>query len=188
MYFYQAIFDDFVPPIDTSNFDIFLPNVKKIQPTNFIEQLTNLGYLRSDDCVTARTVFYSQDGFKIEFLTSPDRNMSKVIWIHSIGIGAKTLQNMQPITWNYVTLSYKDYKINVPSPASYCLQKLLINKDRDELKRAKDIEAVRYVLGYVSLSQKYRDEFINSLNNAPKKWQKIIKETMEINNLSTFFK
>ena len=111
--------------------------------------------------------------------------MEKVIRIKTIGIGAEALPKMKIIKWNYITIKYDKYAINVPSPASYCLQKLLINKDRKEEKKKKDIDAVKYVLGYISVSKKYREEFIDSYNKSPKKWKKIIKETMLANDLNS---
>ena len=85
---------------------------------------------------------------------------------------------MKVATWNYIIVNYNGYEVNVPSPASYCLQKLLINKERSVEKRIKDIDAIRYLLGYVVASKKYKDELIDSYGNAPKKWKKAIKETM----------
>ena len=34
MFFYKEIFEDFVPPIATTDFDIFLPSVFKIKANN----------------------------------------------------------------------------------------------------------------------------------------------------------
>ena len=68
------------------------------------------------------------------------------------------------------------------------MQKLLINKERTEVKKAKDIDAVRYILGYISSSPKYKEEFIESFNSAPKKWKKAIKETIEENGLNSLVK
>lgn len=75
--------------------------------------------------------------------------------------------------------------MNVPSPASYCLQKLLINKERAEDKKAKDLDAVRYILGYVVTSAKYSREFIESFNALPKKWKKAVIETMTANGINS---
>lgn len=183
MFFYKEVFEGFVPPIATTDFDIFLPNVSKIKESNINKQLIDLDYLRNDDCLTGKTKYYSKDGFEIEFLTVPDRTLNNVIKIHSIGIGAEALPKMKIAEWNYITVRYNGYDVNIPSPASYCLQKLLINKDRSETKKAKDIEAVKYILGYIVNSTKYKKEFVESYNKAPKKWKKIIKETIEKNDL-----
>lgn len=185
MFFYKEIFEGFIPPIATTDFDIFLPNVSRIKEGNINKLLIDLDYLRDDDSLTGKTKYYSKDGFEIEFLTVPDRTMNNVIKIHSIGIGAEALPKMKVAEWNYITVKYNGYEVNVPSPASYCLQKLLINKEREEVKKAKDIDAVKYILKYVLASKKYKEEFIESFNSAPKKWKKAINETIEANELNT---
>ena len=186
MFFYKEIFEGFFPPIATTDFDIFLPSVSKIKEGNINKLLIDLDYLRDDDYLTGKTKYYSKDGFEIEFLTVPNRTLEHVIKIPSIGIGAEALPKMKIAEWNYITVKYNGYDINVPSPASYCLQKLLINKERAETKKVKDIDAVRYVLSYIAVSKKYRKEFIESFNSAPKKWKKAIKETIETNRLDDF--
>lgn len=184
-FFYKEIFEGFLPPIATTDFDIFLPSVSKIKEGNINKLLIDLDYLRDDDSLTGKTKYYSKDGFEIEFLTVPDKSMNNVIRIHSIGIGAEALPKMKVAEWNYITVKYNGYDVNVPSPASYCLQKLLINKERTEAKRAKDIDAVKYILGYLVASTKYREEFIKSFNDAPRKWKKAILETIETNGLNS---
>ncbi len=186
MFFFKEIFEDFIPPIATTDFDIFLPNVSKIKDGNINRLLIGLDYLRDDDFLTGKTKYYSKDGFEIEFLTVPNRTMEHVVKIPSIGIGAEALPKMKVAEWNYITVKYNNYDVNIPSPASYCLQKLLINKERTEDKKTKDIDAVRYILEFVAASPKYKKEFVESFNSAPKKWKKAIKETMEENKLDTF--
>ena len=186
MFFFKEIFEDFIPPIATTDFDIFLPNVSKIKDGNINRLLIDLDYLRDDDFLTGKTKYYSKDGFEIEFLTVPNRTMEHVIKIPSIGIGAEALPKMKVAEWNYITVKYNNYDVNIPSPASYCLQKLLINKERTEDKKIKDIDAVRYILEFVAASPKYKKEFVESFNSAPKKWKKAIKETMEENKLDAF--
>ena len=186
MFFFKEVFEDFIPPIATTDFDIFLPNVSKIKDGNINRLLIDLDYLRDDDFLTGKTKYYSKDGFEIEFLTVPNRTMEHVIKIPSIGIGAEALPKMKVAEWNYITVKYNNYDVNIPSPASYCLQKLLINKERTEDKKTKDIDAVRYILEFVAASPKYKKEFVESFNSAPKKWKKAIKETMEENKLDTF--
>ena len=111
--------------------------------------------------------------------------MNNVVKIKSLNIGAEALPKMMPLMWNYITVDYNGINVNIPSPSSYCLQKLLINKERPISKQMKDINAVKYVMSFVNSSQKYRDEFIDSLQSLPKKWQKVIKEAVEIHLIQT---
>ena len=185
MYFYNRIFKGFEPPIATTDFDIFFPSVSKIKESNITLLLSELHYIREDDYISEKTKYYSKDGFEIEFLTLPNRTMSNVIKIKSINIGAEALPKMRPLMWNYISVEYNDLKVNIPSPSSYCLQKLLINKERALSKQMKDISAVKYVMSFVNSSQKYRDEFIESYQSLPKKWQRAVKEAIEIHLIQT---
>ena len=179
------MFESFVPPIATTDFDIFLPVYSKIKKTNFTSLLTDLDYVRDDDYLSGKTKFYSKTGFELEFLTLPNRAMNNVITIPAIGIGAEALPKMAPLLWNYVTVDFHGLLVNVPSPSSYCLQKLLINSERRIDKQEKDIQAIRYVLSFVNASNKYSDEFIESFNSSPKKWKKTILETIKKHKIET---
>ena len=91
---------------------------------------------------------------------------------------------MAPAGWNYVQIEYNGLTINIVSPVSFVLQKLLINKERKlENKKEKDIDAVKYVLTYINASHKYSEELKQSLQKYPKKWKKAIIETAEKYNI-----
>ena len=185
MYFYNKIFEGFVPPIATTDFDIFLPNISKIKPSNISELFLDINYLRHDDYLSGKTHYLSKNGFEIEFLTLPNRTMNGVIKVKALNIGAEALPKLLPIVWNYITVNFEGYDVNIPSPSSYCLQKILINEDRSIDKQIKDIDAIKYVLTYVNASKKYRQEFIDLFNASPKRWQKLIKQTIEKRKLIT---
>ena len=185
MYFFNFIFKDFEPPIATTDLDIFFPSVSKIKKSNITLLLSELHYIREDDYLSEKTKYFSKEGFELEFLTLPDRTMRNVIDIKAINIGAEALPKMRPLTWNYITVDYNGIEVNIPSPVSYCLQKLLINKERSISKQMKDINAVKYVMSFVNSSQKYRDEFIESYQSLPKKWQRAVKEAIEIHLIQT---
>lgn len=188
MFFYKTLFEDFIPPIATTDFDIFLPRVSKIKKANLNKILLDLDYLREDDTLTGKTRFYSKSGFEIEFLTLPDRSMKNVIKIPALNIGAEALPKLEPLTWNFISIKYNNHIVNVPSPSCFCLQKLLINKDRQEFKRQKDIDSIKYLLRYINASRAYKEEFIKLLNESPKKWKSIIISTMHDNGLDYILK
>ena len=180
LYFYKFLFDNFVPPIATTDFDIFLPDVRKIKESNISSILSEREYYRNDDILSGKTTFLSKDGFEIEFLTLPKRNSNNVLIVEGLRIGAEVLPKLAPLKENYITVIYHGMNINIPSPSSYCLQKLLINKDRKQNKQLKDIDGVKYVLNFINASKKYSDEFISLYMKFPKKWKNsvdcIIKE------------
>lgn len=67
MFFYKEIFEDFVPPIATTDFDIFLPSVSKIKANNINKLLIDLDYLRDDDSLTGKTKYFSKEVLKLSF-------------------------------------------------------------------------------------------------------------------------
>ena len=174
----------FIPPIATTDLDLFLPSVSKLKDSNISKVLTDLDYHRDDDCLSGKTTFLSKEGFTIELLTLPDRNMKNVIIIKGSNIGVEALAKMAPAGWNYLKVDFNGMLINVTSPVSFVLQKLLINKERkSEYKKLKDLDAIKYVLSFIKMSKKYNDELIESLNTYPKKWKKTILDTAKENNI-----
>ena len=65
MYFYKYIFDSFIPPIATTDLDLFLPSVSKLKDSNISKVLTDLDYHRDDDYLSGKTTFLSKEGFKL---------------------------------------------------------------------------------------------------------------------------
>ena len=81
-------------------------------------------------------------------------------------------------------MEFNGLTVNVTSPVSFILQKLLINNERkDDYKKQKDLDAIRYVLGFVKASNKYSEELKTSLDTYPKKWKKTILENASNNNI-----
>lgn len=178
MHFYRYIFDIFIPRVETTDLDMFLPNPKTAKANGLPAKLRELSYARSDDPLTGKTVFVSAKGFEIEFLTTPDRTMSPTLKIPGFSLGAEALPKMAPIGWNYIELEIDGMKVKVASPASFVLQKLLINEERKpDWKKQKDIDAAAYVLLFVKASRKYSEELKQSLSAAPKKWRRAILST-----------
>ena len=91
---------------------------------------------------------------------------------------------MAPAGWNYIQVEFNGLTVNVTSPVSFVLQKLLINNEwKDEYKKQKDLDAIRYVLSFVKSSNKYSEELKASLDTYPKKWKKTILENASKNNI-----
>lgn len=184
MWFYQRVFLDFTPRIETSDLDLYLPNPKTARGEGLSGELRKLSYIRSDDCLTGKTTFVSASGFEIEFLTVPDRTMSNVIRVPGLSLGAEALPKMAPVGWNYIEVEIDNLVVKVVSPASFVMQKLLINQERKpESKREKDLDAVRYVLTFVKASHKYSDELKTSIESSPKKWKKAILDAAKNNGI-----
>lgn len=63
MYFYKLIFDDFVPRVETTDLDLFLPNPKKAIGNDLSSKLSKYSYHRHNDYIT----FYPMKAFQLNF-------------------------------------------------------------------------------------------------------------------------
>lgn len=186
--FYKQIFETFKPNIKTSDIDFYIPNAKAVkEKNNVIESFEEIHYTVVHDSMTNKTRFISPLGFELEFLTNLTRSNLPCVRLGDTNIYAESLSYVDIFAGNYIEVKYNNLNVKVASPASYVLQKLLINDLRREDKRAKDIESVKDVLVYVNASRKYRDELKNLYSSLPKKWQRKISEVASKNNVSLDF-
>lgn len=184
MYFYTLIFEGFVPRVETTDLDLYLPEPKKATGNNLAGNLLKYSYVKNNDYLTGKTMFLSDEGFSIEFLTIPDRTMTNTIKVPGMNVIAEALPKMAPAGWNYVQIDFMGMKINVVSPVSFVLQKLLIHEERkSEYKKNKDLDAIRYVLSFIKASKKYNDELNDSLHSYPQKWRTAILRNAKNNNI-----
>ncbi len=184
--FYKNIFENFRSTIKTIDVDLFVPNPKSVTEKNgIISEFKNINYDIKQDIITNKTIFISNEGFRIEFLTILNRDYLTCVRLGSTGIYAESISSLDMYVGNYIEVNYYGIQVKVASPASYVLQKLLINNKRGE-KAEKDIQSVKVVLWYIITSKKYFNELHSLFASLPKKWQKQIKETAEKNDIELF--
>ena len=184
--FYKHIFDDFSPLVMTFDVDFYVPNPKSIkEKSGLIKSLKQINFDVIRDTLTNKSIFISPEGFELEFLTKVSRDQMTCVKLGDTGIYAETLSYLDYFYSNYVVVEYDDLKVNVASPASYVLQKLLINKDRKD-KREKDIESIKHVLMYIKVSKKYYSEMRDLYNSLPRKWKSTIDKTALDNKIELF--
>ena len=177
--FYKKIFTDFKPLIRTTDLDFYVPNAKAVkEKSGVIESLRSLNYDIVQDTLTNKSRFISYDGFELEFLTRLSRSGLSCIKIGNTGIFAEVLSYVDIFSGNFVEVDFDGLMVKVASPASFVLQKLLINSDRKD-KQEKDIESVKYVLAFINLSNKSKQELFSLFETLPKKWQKKIQATIK---------
>lgn len=182
--FYKNIFENFRSTIKTIDVDLFVPNPKSVTEKNgIISEFKNINYDIKQDIITNKTIFISNEGFRIEFLTILNRDYLTCVRLGSTGIYAESISSLDMYVGNYIEVNYYGIQVKVASPASYVLQKLLINNKRGE-KAEKDIQSVKVVLWFIITSKKYFNELHSLFASLPKKWQKQIKETAEKNDIN----
>lgn len=179
--FYDRIFLDFEPEVRTTDLDFYVPNAKAIVSNGGLtDTLKELNYEMIMDSLTSKTTFASVDGFELEFLTKLNREGLACVKLGNTGIYAESLSYVEIFTGNYIDIEYDGLNVKVASPASYILQKLLINDKRPLVKREKDIQSIKKVLFYVKASSKSFEELKTLYESLPKTWKrKINKITKE---------
>lgn len=184
--FYKSIFINFEPTVRTTDIDFFVPNPRAIkEKNNIIASLKEINYDIVRDTLTSKSTFISPDGFELEFLTKINREQLACLKLGNTNIYAESLPYLTIFSGNYIEIDYDGIKVKVASPASYILQKLLINSSRKD-KKEKDIESIKNVLSFVKESRKYNDELNSLYNSLPKNWQKKINQTTSQNNIQLF--
>ena len=181
--FYRGIFLNFKPTIRTVDVDFFVPDTKKIKESgSIVNSLKELNYDLVQDVLTNKTRFISPDGFELEFLTRLNRNNLRCIKLGNTGIYAESLAYTDIFSMNYIEVGYNDIIVKVASPASYVLQKLLINVERKQ-KAEKDIESIKEVLIFIKASQKSFAELTELFNSLPKSWKRKIQNVANSNSI-----
>ena len=65
MYFYKMIFENFIPRVETTDLDLYLPNPKKATGHNLTENLRKISYIKNNDYLTGKTLFLSESGCSV---------------------------------------------------------------------------------------------------------------------------
>lgn len=156
-FLYQYVFDtEFVPNVMTRDVDFFYKNIKiPYEKIDFVSKMEEMGYVRDIDRLTGVSRFYKEDILEIEFLTrllgdGKDNSYE----IRYLGIKSEGLRDINIIS-DYTRMIEKNgFKINIPEPAVYVIQKLLINRKRKpEYKREKDIESIVEILYHIKINK-----------------------------------
>ena len=165
-----------------------MPNPKAIKDKGgLMNSLKSLNFDMIHDTLTLKSSFISPDGFELEFLTKLNRDNLSAVKLGNTGIYAESLSYLEIFSGNYISVNYDGIKVNVASPASYILQKLLVHENRKD-KKEKDIQSINHVLSYVNSSKIYLNELRTLFDSLPKKWQRKILGISFDNNIVLFTK
>lgn len=181
--FYKDIFEGFKPLVRTTDIDFYVPSAQKtFVDGDVIGSLKELNYDHIQDTMTNKSKFISSDGFEIEFLTKLNREGLSCVRVGNTGIYAESLSYVEIYSSHYVEIEKAGCKVKVASPASFVIQKVLIN-DRRGAKADKDKQAIGYVLSFIPASKKASREFWEIMDSLPKKWEKKVELFVSQNNM-----
>lgn len=161
-------------PLATLDIDFLIPvPYHGKENPDFIRQLQALGFKR--DFKSDGSLYLWNAELKIEFI-APERGRGadNAINIKKLGLRAIPLRFVNLLLANPITLTDQGLKIRVPSPASFCLHKILIAARRRQAdKRLKDLQQAVYTAAIVP-----GPELSGLFKSLPKPWQQTINQAL----------
>jgi len=176
-------FDFFISSIRTTDVDILVKNVRK--PDEKVDSLSEFAKnncdVMFDNFGTTRLL---KNNLEIEFLVREmGAGQTEPYDVKSLGVKAEGLRYMDyPIDYS-VKVESKGYKILIPTPAVYVIHKLIINRDRKEDKREKDLRAVQNILTFIKRNEKESKLLKKIYIELPKKAKKRVDEVCRVNDI-----
>ena len=179
-YVYSFYFTtNFKPSLRTTDADFLYTNLRMPKSTISIsEALKEKGFTYTENLLTGVGKFVKEGFLEIEFLVrvlgSGERRYEK---IPSIGITAVGLREVNLLANYPLQLECRKYKITVPEPEAYIIQKLIINPLRtSDEKREKDMRGVDILLRHIN-----RDRLRQIYDNLPKKDRQVVDDVCDSN-------
>ena len=179
-YIYSFYFTtNFKPSLRTTDADFLYRNLRIPKSTiNISDALKEKGFSYTENRLTGVGKFVKEGFLEIEFLVrvlgGGARQYEK---IQSIGITAVGLREVNLLAEYPLQLECRRYKITVPEPEAYIIQKLIINPLRQtEEKREKDMRAVDMLLRHIN-----GDRLRQIYDNLPKKDRRVVDSVCDSN-------
>ncbi|MCE5189857.1 MAG: nucleotidyltransferase domain-containing protein [Eubacteriales bacterium] len=186
-YLYPYLFDsEFEPNIRTRDVDFFYRNLKlPDEPVRFVEAMKQNGFLYQVDTISEVARFYKEDLLEIEFLTKVIGSGSQSVYlIKGLGIKAEGLRIINILDDYATEVTRNGYRITVPLPAAYVVQKLLANPTRvPASKKAKDIASVLNLVEHIKASKKHREDLNRVLSGLTQKQRIVLDKVVKENNI-----
>ena len=159
-YLYPPFFEtDFVPNLKTRDVDFFYRNINiPKEKIPLVQKLKEIGHVYDE--VDGISRFYNADLLELEFLTRIlGAGIDSRVEIKPLGIKSEGLRVINILSDFACEVEKTDadgnvFRITVPEPAVYVIQKILTNPDRKPPeKKSKDIEAVKELLYHIRKSE-----------------------------------
>jgi hypothetical protein len=186
-YIYEAVnfFEGYRSMMRTRDIDFLVRNLKKpSEKTDFLDRMRGAGFIIDISRGSGIHRFIQTDvDMEVEFLIQEyGTGITAAHQVKSLGIKVPGLRNLGILAAFPLTVMYNGIDIVVPIPEAYVIHKLVINAQRAEEKRGKDIEAASLILGYIVENQResYFMEVWNSLSKKQQKAAQIVLNNNEI--------
>jgi hypothetical protein len=168
--------------ITTYDLDLVITNPELIEiEINIKKELENLGFVEEFYGVFGINKYLRED-LAIEFLTTrKSGSTSEKKYIKQFNTNTQSLHYLDILTDHTMEIDFNSLKVNIPDPASFIFNKILIlNRRKSNDKREKDVQMVTDLLQFITrkpdLLEQYNsifEEFSKPVKN------KIIKAALK---------
>jgi len=178
-FIYQNYFSsDFIANLRTRDVDFMYYNLHKPKGVSIriIKSMEEKGFEYNEHRLTGISRFTKGDILLVEFLTRVlGAGEEGINEIPALNFKASGIREINMLASYPLDIECNGYKLKVPEPEAYVLQKLLINpKRKNEDKRNKDMQSIINLMDYVN-----RDRLKDIFNRMFKKEQKIVSRVMQ---------
>lgn len=187
--FYEFELGGYISAMKTMDIDFYIPVIKKKKSSvDLISALDNEGFIYDEDLLTQKSKFYGKAGYEIEFLTNICKLQTPTTPIKHLKVNAECLPYLDIVRQNVMLVKSlkSDIEFYIPTPGAYIIHKLIINNDRKDEKRIKDIESIINLLPHLKRNELYFNELIEIYEKLNTKRRKMIKSTCEKYKIDLF--
>ena len=187
---FPVLFDThFIPNIRTRDVDFFYRNISiPTEKVPLISKLKEHGFLYSEDPYTRVSRFYKEGLLEVEFLTRVLGSGEKGPYpIRALGIQSEGLREINIFYDFACEVERKGYKITIPEPSAYVLQKIMTNPERmPASKKQKDIGAVKELLVHIQQSNDHRSKLKEVYDRLSEKQRSTVHKVASENYIELF--
>lgn len=159
----------------TTDMDFLVRNLRKpSHKVNISESMERAGFIYKEDYITGNSKFIN-DELEIEFLICQMGDGTKELPATNIGVKAQQITHMDVANRFFTTVDYEGFKVNIPIPECYVIQKMIINHKRGN-KQILDQEKVASLIPYIDI-----DTFNSVFRSLSKKEKQKVEEYIRNN-------
>lgn len=154
LYAQADVLPGFTMTLRTIDIDFLVKNLRRpATPLSLPALAKEEGYTVAQDALLNTTKLFSPGGLEIEFLIPQKGSGVAPILETNLGVNAQALRHLGPIVDNSITVDFLGMNVQIPCPEIYVLTKMIINEERIEAKKRKDMNAVANLLPFIDFSR-----------------------------------
>lgn len=150
LYAQTGVLPGFTMTLRTIDIDFLVKNLRRpATPLSLPALAKEEGYTVAHDALLNTTKLFSPGGLEIEFLIPQKGSGVAPILETNLGVNAQALRHLGPIVDNSITVDFLGMNVQIPCPEIYVLTKMIINEERSEAKKRKDMYSVAKLLSFI---------------------------------------